>query len=499
MTPDDRWNRVKALFELALEQMPANIEEWLDQHGETDESVRREVLSLFRHQKHSGSFLNTPIVDQAPDLMSDSHPLQEGQVVGRYTIVKELGRGGMGRVYLASEQSLNRNVAIKVLAPELAANPDYRERFSREARAVAVLEHHAGICTVYEYGELNGTPYIAHEFVNGRTLRVEIEEGPLPTLETLHETAAFLADTIGFAHKHGITHRDFKPENVMRATTGRLKVLDFGLASVTPPVGGPASFATLTGQGTLMGTLLYMSPEQLRGEKADHRSDVFALGLVLYEYACGVHPFASDQPMGIIANILNGEPGPATRHRADLPPGLVSVIKRCLAKRPDDRFPSAVELTDALNTLEPSRESLPASDQLVGWWRRHQLAVIALYFTACLLAWQVKEWVPGMATALFMATSIASTVGGVVRGHLLFREKITSARLAAEYQKAKPWTLAADVVVALALLLDGALVLGLTRPVPAVLTMALGAGIGVTSLVIEPRTTADAFAGPESA
>jgi hypothetical protein len=502
MTPEDRWRRVKALFELALEQVPANLEEWLDQEGETDEVVRAEVLSLLRHQKQSGSFLNTPIANLAPDLIPENHPLQEGQVVDKYTIVRELGRGGMGRVYLAIEQPLGRQVALKTPAPELASDSEYRERLRREALAAAALEQHLGICRLYEYREFEGTPYIAYEFVNGRTLRVEIDEGPRPTLEVIRQTAVSLADTLAFAHQHGITHRDFKPENVMRATAGRLKVLDFGLASVPAPVGGLASIVqTLTVPGALMGTLLYMSPEQLRGERADPRSDVFALGLVLYEYACGIHPFAATEPVGIIANILNSEPTPATSHRPDLPPALMAIIGRCLAKRPQDRFPSAVELTVALtdDVSKPKLITVPATDQLVGWWRRHQLAVIALYFTACALTWQVKEWEPGIATALFMGTCLAATLGGVVRGNLLFREKITSTRLAAEYQKAKPWTLVADVLVTLALLVDGALVLGMARPVPAVLTMALGVGIGVTSIVIEPRTTADAFAGPESA
>ena len=500
MTPEDRWKRVKTLFELALEQMPADIDAWLDQQRETDSEVRADVVSLLRHTDQSGSFLNTPIADRAPSLLDEYQPLQEGQVIGRYTIVRELGRGGMGRVYLATEQPLGRPVALKALAPELAADPQYRDRLRREALAAAALEQHLGICRLYWYDEIDGTPYIAYEYVDGHTLRTEIEAGTLPTPEVVGQTAVFLADTLGFAHQHGITHRDFKPDNVMRAkSSGRLKVLDFGLASMPQPPGGLASVVTATGDGTLLGTLLYMSPEQLRGEKADHRSDVFALGLVLYEYACGAHPFHSAQPMGIMANILNGEPAPVTSHRSDLPATFVSVVKRCLARRPDDRFPSAIEVADTLRRGEPAIARVPAQDQLVGWWRRHQIAVVALYFTACLLTWQIKEWEPGIATALFMTTSIAATVGGVVRGHLLFREKITSARLAAEYQKVKPWTLAVDLILTLALLVDGAFVLGLARPVPAVLTMALGVGIGLTSIVIEPRTTADAFTRAESA
>lgn len=522
LTPNQRWNRVKDLFERALEEMPSDLEEWLDQQGEIDELARKEVLSLFRHNP-TGSFLVQPFADQFPDhVFPDSHSVQPGQVVWDYTIVREIGRGGMGRVYLATDNHIGRQVALKVLAPELARDPEHRERLRREASIMAKLSD-AGICTLYGFKEIDGEAYMASEFLDGRTLRAEIEEGPLPSVEAVRRTALDLARPLASAHAQGITHRDFKPENVMRRTgDGRLKVLDFGIARVVSVAGGFASMAgTLTVPSAVIGTPAYMAPEQLLGERADSRTDVFAFGLVLYEYACGIHPFASDQPSanppsktppsrdvpggrairapwGIMGRILESEPTPLTQYRRDLPAGLVTIINRCLCKAPDERFASAGELVVALNRLEPDRSPAPAPDRLTNWWRTHQLAAIALYFTACVLAWQVKEWEPGIATALFMATCIAATVGGVFRGHLLFTQRVTSVRLTAERRRANPVTLATDLTVALALLLDGG-ILAWNRPVPAVLTCALGVGILLTRILVEPATTEATFTHSESA
>jgi serine/threonine protein kinase len=230
LAPDERWTRVKELFERALEQEPPNLEEWLDQQGETDEQIRSDVLSLLSHHSKVGSFLVDPIADRMPDLM-DVTPLQPGQVVGKYTIVREIGRGGMGRVYLATEHRLGRRVALKALAPELAGDQVHRERLRREARAAAALSD-PGICIIHAFEEIEGNVYIVSEFLNGCTLRQEIEAGRRPTLAEVRRTAQDLAVALSSAHRQGITHRDLKPENVMRTADGRLKILDFGLALV---------------------------------------------------------------------------------------------------------------------------------------------------------------------------------------------------------------------------------------------------------------------------
>jgi len=491
LTPDERWKRVKELFELALEQEPKDLDEWLDEQGETDEQIRSEVLSLLKHHSKTGAFLVDPIADRMPNLMEDDHQLQPGQVVGKYTMVRELGRGGMGRVYLATEQPLGRSVAVKALSPELARDPVYRERFRIEAKAAAALTH-PGICTIHAFEEIDGNLYIVSEFVDGRTLRAEIESNGRPTIDVVRRTAQDLASALSSAHRQGITHRDLKPENVMRTADGHLKILDFGLALVERT----GAFASMPGNLTLpsavIGTPAYMAPEQLKGKRADSRTDVFALGVVLYEYACGTHPFHSDDIWAVASRILHSEPTPIGHRRPDLSSTLATAITRCLRKPPTDRFPSATEIADALKHAD----SVPIPGRLTPWWRTHQLAVIALYFTACVLTWQIKEWEPGIATALFIATCAAATVGGVLRGNLLWLERVTGMGLATEHQRARKVMLTFDVAISLVLVADGALV-GSGRPVPSALTIALGVVIAIATLFIEPVTTNRAFGQPE--
>jgi hypothetical protein len=445
---------------------------------------------LLAHHSTAGSFLAAPIADRHPDLMTGARALVPGQVVGKYTISHEIGRGGMGCVYLAVEQPpLKRRVALKVIAPDLAHEPSYRERLRREAEAAAALTD-PGICTIYAFEEIDGDLYIASEFLDGGTLRADIEMRQRPAAGEVERTARDLARALASAHRHGIVHRDLKPENVMRTVDGRLKILDFGLALIEPPAGGFASFAAYhTRPGAFMGTPAYMAPEQLNGQRADSRTDVFALGVLVYEYACGTHPFAAEQPLGVMARIVGSEPTPVERWRQDLPPSFVAILNRCLRKEPADRFASASELVDALDRAADS----PAPAPLASWWRTHQLIVIALYLLACGLTWQVKEWQPGITTALFIATCIASTVGGMFRGHLLFLEKVNGRGLETERHRARPVTLVFDLAVALALVADGAL-LSSERPVPAALTLGLGVGVALTRLVVEPATTAATFA-----
>jgi hypothetical protein len=493
LTPDERWKEIKALFERALDEAPVDLDAWLDAQQVTDERIRTDVRSLLRHHSRSGSFLANPIADRMPYLMTDL--LQPGQVVEKYTIVREIGRGGMGRVYLATEQGLGRSVALKALSPELARDPVYRERFRREAKAAAALTH-PGICTIHDFKEIDGNLYIAWEFVDGRTLREEVESNPRPTVDVIRRTAQDLASALSSAHRQGITHRDLKPENIMRRTDGHLKILDFGLALVETPTGAPASTAgNLTLPGAAAGTPAYMAPEQLKGERADSRTDVFALGVVLYEYACGTHPFHADHIYTVADRILHSEPTPIGHRRPDLSSTLVTVITRCLRKPPADRFTSATEIAMALDHADSV--PLPTPGRLTPWWRTHQLAVIALYFTACVVTWQIKEWEPGIATAFFIATCAAATVGGVLRGNLLWLERVTSTGLATEHRRATKVTYTFDLAISLVLVADGAL-LAFGRPVPAALTIALGAVIATATLFIEPGTTTRTFAQPES-
>ena len=489
MSPERQWAQVRALFERALEHEPLDIAAWLDREGVDDEALRAEVLSLLQHHRSAGSFLVEPAGNTLIDLMADDRPFEPGRTVGSYVIVREIGRGGMGRVYLATDRRLGRPVALKALSPALTADPAHRDRLRREARAAAALTH-PGVCTIYALEEIDGDLFIAAEFIDGHTLRVEMDGGRLAADEILR-TARDLASALADAHAHGIVHRDLKPENVMRTRDGRLKILDFGLARIDPsegPDGDVPVEAHATRPGAIVGTPAYMAPEQLNGLPADARADVFAYGVLLYEYAAGAHPFSAATPLGLAARILESEAMPIERRRTDLSPSLVLVIERCLRKSPGDRFPSAGDIGRALDRLDTDRALGPATP----WWRAHQLAVVALYFVACALAWQIKEWQQGITAAVFVATSVAATVGGVFRGHLLFAERVHGAGLAAERRRAATVTLVVDLLVAGALGLDGA-ILTSVRPLAAVLTMALGVGIALVRLVVEPVTTAAAF------
>jgi hypothetical protein len=485
MNEGERWRRVRDLFERAFEEKPADLSGWLDRQGVDDWQVREEVVSLIQHHNDAGTFLANPAGDRLEQFIADDPPLEPGRVLGHYKIVREISSGGQGRVYLANDEHLKRLVALKALSRNPTADPSHRERLRREAEAAAKLSH-PGICTVHALEEFDGELYIASEFIDGHTLREEIKNHR----PGANEVVAFgqeLARALGHAHGSGITHRDLKPENVMRTRDGRLKVVDFGLAHIeTSNVA--AGFMTQT--GTFTGTPAYMAPEQLNGERGDARADVWAFGVVLYEYACNVHPFQAGTLPALVGRILEGNPDPINRRRSDLPVSVVRVVERCLSKSPAGRYASAVEIVgDLEGNLE--REG-PLIRPMTLWWRIHQFAVVALYFIACVLAWQIKEWRPGVTFALFFAASIVATVGGIFRGHLLFAERVNPSRFATELQRAFPVLLVADVLLGLVFAVDG-LLLAAVQPVAGVLTIALGVGIGLTRVLVEPATTAASF------
>jgi Protein kinase domain len=480
MSNGDRWPRVRELFERVFEESPADVEVWLDQEGVTDALLREEVVSLVRHHKVAGSFLAQDAGQRLSQFMGDGRVLEPGQTIGQYTIVRELGRGGMGRVYLAKGSRPERMVALKALSPDFTASPSYRERFEREANAAAALNH-PGICTIHVLEEHDGELFIVSEFLDGHTLREEVR-GPRPSASEVVGLAQELAAALAHAHDKGVTHRDLKPENIMRTREGRLKILDFGLARMQ--ASAAAGTVHVTQPGTLTGTPAYMSPEQLNGQAADSRSDVFAFGIVLYEYASATHPFKAVTPLALAGRILESAADPIGNYRQDLPSVVVDVIERCLAKSPSDRFATAGEIVRALSR----KESSPSPGRLTAWWRAHQLVVIAMYFVACALGWQIKEWQPGITMGVFVFTCIAATVAGVVRGHLLFTERVNASRFAAEHRRLYLALLVADLLLAVAVTGNG-LLLTLTRPLAGVLTTALGVGIALARLVVEPATT----------
>src|SRR5215468_2576250 len=282
-------------------------------------------------------------------------PLVPGVRLGPYEIHSQLGAGGMGEVYRARDTRLERDVAIKVLPANLSGDSNLKQRLEREAKAVSKLTH-PHICTLHDIGHQEGVDFLVMELVEGETLEHRLLKGPLPTEQAIRY-AAQIAEALAKAHKLGITHRDLKPANIMLTKSGA-KLMDFGLAkqSSTAPLAAALTEMTmeqskLTGEGTIVGTFQYMAPEQLEGKDADGRTDIFALGEVLYEMATGKPAFAGKSRASLIAAILTTEPPPIAHLQPLTPPALERVIRKCLSKDPDDRWQSAGDLASELKWI----------------------------------------------------------------------------------------------------------------------------------------------------
>jgi serine/threonine protein kinase/Tol biopolymer transport system component len=319
-----------------------------------------------------------------------------GTTLLHYRIVRPLGSGGMGEVYAAEDTKLQRTVALKILPPAMADDPDRLARFRREAQAIAALNH-PNVVTVYAVEESNGTHFLTMEMVDGPTLTAMLRPGGLSLREWL-TVARPLADAVATAHAHGIVHRDLKPSNVMVAAGGRVKVLDFGLAKLQPRAeGGHASTVTarMTAVNQVFGTPAYMSPEQAEGGQLDHRTDIFSLGILLYEMAAGRRPFTGDTPLAIISSILKDTPPPLTEVRPDLPAEVDRIIRRCLAKDPGRRYQSTIDLRHDLDDLEagltasrPTGAATPVRRPTLALW----LTAGAVVLAATVAAYLALEW-----------------------------------------------------------------------------------------------------------
>jgi serine/threonine protein kinase/tetratricopeptide (TPR) repeat protein len=286
--------------------------------------------------------------------------LQAGIHLGPYEILSLVGAGGMGEVYRARDPRLNRVIAIKVLPETTAADPERRARFEREAQSIAALSH-PHIVTIHSVEEADGVLFLAMEYVEGKPLSDLIVKGGLPLPQILN-LAIPLADAISAAHQKGITHRDLKPSNVMVSADGRVKVLDFGLAKLmeaSPVELGVTGLPTgvLTGEGRIVGTVAYMSPEQAEGKAIDHRSDIFSLGVMLYEMATGERPFTGDTGVSMLSSIIKDTPRAVTDLKPTHPRELSLIVKRCLVKDPEYRYQSTKDLRNELRELQHDSES----------------------------------------------------------------------------------------------------------------------------------------------
>ena len=331
MTPE-RWQQIQDVLEKALELAPGERSAYLNQACSSDPSLRKEVETLLASSDEvRSSFLLSPVLRVT---------LTPGTKLGEYEVKSLLGSGGMGEVYRARDSRLGRDVAIKVLPSFLSADSDRLRRFEQEARAAAALNH-PNILAVHQMGTYEGAPYLVSELLDGETLREQIRRGRLSVRKAI-DYGVQIACGLAAAHEKGIVHRDLKPENLFVTKDGRVKILDFGLAKLTQPQSSSEHDAPTLTEGTeagvVMGTVGYMSPEQVRGQRADHRADIFAFGAILYEMLAGKRAFQKPTSPETMSAILNEDPPAISQVTANIPPAMQRVVHRCLEKNPSNGF-----------------------------------------------------------------------------------------------------------------------------------------------------------------
>jgi predicted Ser/Thr protein kinase len=454
-------------------------------------------------QAHSNDFLDAatepPVTTLRPAL---APPAMEGTVIGPYIVRRELGRGGMGVVYLAEDTRLSRRVALKALFPEVGRDPARRERLKLEARAAAALSH-PGIATVYALEEIGDTLYLSCEYVPGEPLRALLASGPLPIAQVV-TIGAQLARALAAAHAAGVVHRDIKPENVVRTPSGVVKILDFGLARMDTAVG-----PQLTQAGVIVGTPAYMAPEQILGQPVDFRTDLFALGILLYELATGSNPFAAKSVSSTLAHIVDDDPPALSAVRSQSLPELNRIVETCLHKKAVDRYESTQDLVADFEQLEVEVAQLrhhsshrsggiPVADlrrahDAAWWWEVHQIAISVIYLAMIYPAWYAQRWIEppwGIVFLLFVLAPAAA--GTTLRLHLRFIARHYAAELPAQLPRSQRATRICDTLFAVAQL-AGAFAISAEHGEFAMLFVGAATALLVASFVIEPTTARAAF------
>jgi TolB-like protein/Flp pilus assembly protein TadD/predicted Ser/Thr protein kinase len=369
-SPRDAWRRVREVFEAALVQPAERRQSFVADSCREDPAIRDQVLALLRSHDRGGDFLETPA---ATVLEREPREDLTGRQIGPYTLVSLLGQGGMGDVYRARDTRLQRTVAIKVLQPHVADDHAARSRFEREARAVAALNH-PQICTLYDVGREDGVDFLVMEFLEGETLAARLQRGPLRSDEVI-QVAVQIASALESAHRRGVVHRDLKPSNIILTESGA-KLLDFGIAKLhesdSEPVAGRTErpSATLTGGVGVLGTIAYMSPEQVRGELVDERSDLFSFGAVIYEMSKGRRPFAGADTHQLCEAILGG--ASSVLAALDQRDPLDAIMAKALQPEREARYQSAAAMEADLRRLQQ------APSRLSWTWRFAAAAVIAI-------------------------------------------------------------------------------------------------------------------------
>ncbi len=358
--------QLEELFHRALKLERAELDQFIAQLSASKPELAAEVESLLEAHERESAFIDSPAYEATVGLIVDAQATHSrGGSINQYRIVGLLGKGGMGEVYRALDTRLNREVAIKVLRAAFVQDHDRFRRFEQEARATSALNH-PNILTVHDFGTYQSAPYLVAELLEGGELRAQLNGGALPRGKAI-DYAQQIAAGLAAAHSKGIVHRDLKPENLFITTDGRLKILDFGLAKLTerPALPTATSAATAvrveTHPGIVMGTVNYMSPEQARGQTVDARSDIFSLGVVLYEMLAGRAPFRGESAADVVVSILERDPPPLDDYAIDISPEIERVVLRCLEKDRERRYASAQELAADLKIIEsaPSTKRAP--------------------------------------------------------------------------------------------------------------------------------------------
>ena len=353
---------IEEIFHAALECEPHQLGAFLAERCASDEILRGKVEALLTAHRQAGSFIDTPVARLANSNIVDDRESDSliGQTIDHYKIEKAIGAGGMGDVYLATDIIAGRKAALKLLPTRFTDDAGRLKRFQQEARTVAGLNH-PNILTIYEIGADDSDEYIASELIEGETLRQRLARGRIPLNEAV-DIAIQVAGALAAAHLAGIVHRDVKPENIMLRPDGYVKVLDFGIAKLAEqelPVTVPEEEALLlveTNLGSVLGTVRYMSPEQARGAPVDRRTDIWSLGIVLYEMAVGHAPFAGDTPREVMTAILKAEPRPLSSYTGKIPGELEPIVSKALHKNAEERHQNATELLTDLKTLRRKLE-----------------------------------------------------------------------------------------------------------------------------------------------
>src|SRR6185503_20240086 len=357
-----QWQKVREIFDSALLRQPNERRRFVNEVCGDDQTLRAEVESLLSSHDGAESFMERPAVAEVAHMIEiGPTKLEAGKCFGHYEIIKQIGAGGMGEVYLARDKKLERDVAIKVLSEEVSQDESNLQRFVSEAKAASALNH-PNILTIYEFGEAGAARFIVSEHIEGKTLRELIRASRVRLPEIL-DISIQITSALAAAHKAHLVHRDIKPENIMVRPDGYVKVLDFGLAKLLEQKTKslisseePTVRLNLTAKGMVVGTVNYMSPEQAKGERVDERTDIFSLGVLIYEMLANKPPFAGGNAIETFASILNKEPVPLSRLTPEVPHEIERIINKALRKDREQRYQTAKDLLIDLKAVRQDLE-----------------------------------------------------------------------------------------------------------------------------------------------